>query len=109
MKKIDYFLLIFVFCALAVIIYDSDVRFGFLIRILLAFIILCLFLYSKIKPFKSNLSPNLKKFYLYIDFVFDKIFNFMGKFLKPVVIGTNLSIDISQIILLIILLILILL
>jgi hypothetical protein len=71
--------------------------------------VLCLFLYTKIKPVKNNLTPRLKKAYSIIENFFDKVFNFMGKIIKPVAIGTNVSIDISQIIILIILLILLLL
>ncbi len=67
------------------------------------------FLYTKIKPVKNNLTPNLKKIYELIELFFDKVLFFMGKYIKPISIGTNLSIDISQIVLLIVLLILILL
>jgi hypothetical protein len=78
-------------------------------NLILAFTILCLFLYTKIKPVKNNLTPNLKKIYELIELFFDKVLFFMGKYIKPISIGTNLSIDISQIVLLIALLILILL
>ena len=109
MKKTDYFLLIFVFGSLLLILFSSQIKIGLIFRFLLALVILCLFLYTKIKPVKNNLNPSLKKAYLYIEVFFDKLFNFMGKIIKPVVIGANVSIDISQIIILIILLILLLL
>lgn len=109
MKKIDYFLLVFIFGSLLIFGFSNEIKIGFLIKFIIAFIILCLFLYTKIKPVKNNLSPNFKKTYSIIELFFDKIFSFMGTFIKPVGIGTNISIDISQIILLILLLIFLLL
>ena len=78
-------------------------------KLILAFTILCLFLYAKIKPVKNDLMPNLKNKYEFLELFFDKVLFFMGKYIKPMSIGTNLSIDISQIVLLIALLILMLL
>jgi len=109
MKKTDNFLLIFVISSLLLIVFSSDIKIGAIFRFLLALVVLCLFLYTKVKPVKNSLTPRLKKAYTIIEIFFDKIFNFMGQIIKPVAIGTNVSIDISQIIILIILLILLLL
>lgn len=109
MKKIDNFLLIFVISALILIVFSSEIKIWAIFRFLLALVVLCLFLYTKVKPVKNSLNPRLKKAYTIIEIFFDKIFIFMGKIIKPVLIGANVSIDISQIIILIILLILLLL
>jgi hypothetical protein len=109
MKKTDYFLFTFITGSLILFVFSSEIKIGLIFRFILALVILCLFLYTKIKPVKNNLNPSLKKAYSYIEIFFDKLFNFMGKIIKPIVIGTNVSIDISQIIILIILLILLLL
>jgi hypothetical protein len=109
MKKTDYFLLTFVLGSLILFVFSGEIKIGLIFRFILALVVLGLFLYTKVKPVKNSLTPNLKKAYSIIEIFFDKVFNFMGQIIKPVAIGTNVSIDISQIIILIILLILLLL
>jgi hypothetical protein len=109
MKKLDYLLLIFVLSTLLFYLVTSEIKILWLFKFIIAFIILCLFLYSKVKPIKNNLTSKLKKIYSLIEIIFDKFFYITRKFITPVIIGANTSIDISQIILLIILLILLLL
>jgi hypothetical protein len=109
MKKFDIFLLIFVLVSTIILLFSGEIKIGLIFKLLIAALIVCLFLYTKIKPIKGNLNPGLKKTYLFIEKYFDKFFGFLGKIINPVVIGTNVSIDLSQIIILIILLIILLL
>ncbi len=67
--------------------------------------IIGLFLYSKLLPHKDKLNQRYKGIFSFFQRVFSPVFIFLNRFFKPVQVGTGLSIDMTQLILLIILLI----
>lgn len=72
-----------------------------MIDILIYILIVGLFLYSKLLPYKDKLSHQYKGIFNFFDSLFTPIFNFMRKYIKPFQVGTGLSVDMSQIVLLI--------
>lgn len=77
-----------------------------MIKIIIYILILGLFLYSKLLPYKDKLSHQYKGIFNFFDALFTPIFNFMRKFIKPFQVGFGLAVDMSQIVLLILFLIL---
>ncbi len=73
-----------------------------LMPILLSTFIVGLFLYSKLLPYKDKLNPQYKKVFDFFNSIFSPIFNFLKNLINPFQVGTGLSIDMSQIVLLII-------
>ena len=77
-----------------------------LMPILLSILIVGLFLYSKLLPYKDKLNPQYKKIFDFFNSIFSPIFNFLKNIVKPFQVGLGLSVDMSQIVLLIIFLML---
>lgn len=77
-----------------------------LIPILINILIVGLFLYSKLLPYKDKLNPQYRKIFDFFYNIFSPIFNFLKNLVKPFQVGIGLSVDMSQIVFLIILLIL---
>jgi uncharacterized protein YggT (Ycf19 family) len=77
-----------------------------IIPILIYFLIIGLFLYSKLLPHKDKLNPKYKKIFDFFNKIFSPIFNFFKRYIKPFQVGIGLSVDMSQIVLLIIFLML---
>jgi hypothetical protein len=77
-----------------------------LFPVLISLLIIGLFLYSKLLPFKDKLNPQYKKVFDFFNSLFSPVFNFLKKRIKPFQVGLGLSIDMSQIVLLIIFLML---
>lgn len=77
-----------------------------LMPILLSILIVGLFLYSKLLPYKDKLNPQYKNIFDFFNSIFTPIFNFLKKIIKPFQVGVGLSVDMSQIVLLIIFLML---
>lgn len=77
-----------------------------LIPILISILIVGLFLYSKLLPYKDKLNPQYKKIFDFFNSIFTPIFNFLKNIVKPFQVGIGLSVDMSQIVLLIIFLML---
>ena len=75
-----------------------------LVPILLSALIIGLFLYSKLLPYKDKLYPKYRRIFDFFDRLFMPIFHLFKKIVKPFQIGVGLSIDMSQMLLLIILL-----
>ena len=73
-----------------------------LLPILLSLLIVGLFLYSKLLPYKDKLNPQYKKIFDFFNSIFTPIFNFLKNLIKPIQVGLGLSVDMSQIVLLII-------
>ena len=73
-----------------------------MINFLICVLIVGLFLYSKLVPYKDKLSQQYKRLFNFFDAIYSPIFNFMRKFIKPFQVGFGLSIDMSQIVLLIV-------
>ncbi len=77
-----------------------------LIPIFINILIVGLFLYSKLLPYKDKLNPQYKKIFDFFNSIFSPIFNFLKNSIKPFQVGLGLSVDMSQIVLLIIFLML---
>ena len=77
-----------------------------LIPVLISTLIVALFLYSKLLPYKVKLTPQYRKIFDLIDRLFVLILNFLKNIIKPFQVGTGLYVDMSQIVVLIIFLIL---
>ncbi len=74
------------------------------LKLFLNILIIGLFLYSKLLPYKDKLNPQYKKIFDFFNSIFSPIFNFLKNMVKPFQVGTGLAIDMSQIVLLIFLL-----
>ena len=68
-------------------------------------LILALFLYSKLTPYRAQLTGNYLSVFLFFDKLFQPILNILRKVAKPVNVGNGIAVDMSQILLLVILLI----
>ena len=68
-----------------------------------------LFLYSKLLPYKDKLNPNLKKGFNVFNSIFNPIFNLLKNIFKPYPVGGGVRVDMTQIVLLVLLLIILLL
>jgi hypothetical protein len=69
-------------------------------------LIVGLFLYSKLLPYKDRLDQRYKSTFDFFSKIFNPILNFLRGIFKPAQVGSGLSVDMSQIVLLIVLLIL---
>jgi hypothetical protein len=77
-----------------------------LIKIFIQILIVGLFLYSKLLPYKDKLNPQYKKIFDFFNSIFSPIFILLKNMVKPFQVGLGLAVDMTQIVLLIILLIL---
>ena len=77
-----------------------------LIKIFINVLIVGLFLYSKLLPYKDKLNPQYKTIFDFFNSVFSPIFNFLKNMIKPFQVGAGLAVDMTQIVLLIIFLML---
>jgi hypothetical protein len=77
-----------------------------LFPIVLNILIVGLFLYSKLLPYKNKLTPQYKKIFDFFNSVFSPIFNFLKNIIKPFQVGNGLFVDMTQVVLLIIFLLL---
>ena len=76
------------------------------LKILIEILIVTLFLYSKLFPYKDKLNPQYKTIFDFFNSIFSPIFNFLKSFIKPFQVGVGLAVDMTQIVLLIIFLML---
>ena len=77
-----------------------------LIKIFINVLIVGLFLYSKLLPYKDKLNPQYKSIFDFFNSIFTPIFNFLKNMVKPFQVGVGLAVDMTQIVLLIIFLLL---
>lgn len=74
------------------------------IKIFIHVLIVGLFLYSKLLPYKDKLNPQYRTIFDFFNSIFAPIFGFLKNIVKPFQVGLGLAVDMSQIVLLIILL-----
>jgi uncharacterized protein YggT (Ycf19 family) len=77
-----------------------------ILKIFINVLIVGLFLYSKLLPYKDKLNPQYKSIFDFFNSIFSPIFNFLKTLVKPFQVGIGLAVDMSQIVLLIIFLML---
>lgn len=77
-----------------------------LFKIFINVLIVGLFLYSKLLPYKDKLNPQYKTVFDFFNSIFSPIFNFLKTIIKPFQVGVGLAVDMTQIVLLIIFLML---
>lgn len=77
-----------------------------LIPIFINILIVGLFLYSKLLPYKDKLNTQYKNIFDFFNSLFSPILNFLKNMVKPFQVGLGLSVDMSQVVLLIIFLML---
>lgn len=78
----------------------------FLVRLIIELLIIGLFLYSKLAPYKDRLAGQFKGIFEFFSNLFEPILRFLKKYLKPYQVGQGLWVDMSQVLLLVLLLIL---
>lgn len=78
----------------------------YFIKIFIQILIVGLFLYSKLLPYKDKLTSQNKAIFDFFNSIFSPIFNFLKPMIKPFQVGVGLSVDMTQIVLLIIFLML---
>lgn len=76
------------------------------IKIFVQILIIGLFLYSKLLPYKDKLNPQYRSIFDFFNSIFSPIFNFLKSMVKPFQVGVGLAVDMTQIVLLIIFLML---
>jgi len=75
-----------------------------LLYILINVLIVGLFLYSKLTPYKNRLTGKYLKTFNFFEGIFNPLLNFLKKIAKPAQVGNGIAVDMSQIILLFLLL-----
>ena len=78
---------------------------GILIYYLLNILIVGLFLYSKLLPFKDKLNPNYRRVFDFFSRVFNPIFKLLKNVFTPYPVGGGVAVDMTQIVLLVFILI----
>lgn len=77
-----------------------------LIYILVNVLIIGLFLYSKLTPYKDKLTGKNLNIFLFFDRIFKPVLTFFGRLIKPHQVGTGIAVDMTQIVLLVLFLVL---
>jgi hypothetical protein len=75
-----------------------------LLILLLNILIIGLFLYSKLLPYRDKLNERYRKIFEFFNSLFGPLFNLLKGLFKPFQVGIGLSVDMTQIVLLLILL-----
>ena len=75
-------------------------------KLVFIIIILGLFVYPKLVPYKDRLMPQYRKMYNFFDSFLGPVLNFLRGAFKPLQVGPGIGVDMAQIILLLILLLL---
>ena len=77
----------------------------FIVHLIINILIIGLFLYSKLLPYEDRLTGQYKQTFSFFKSIFKPVLNLFSG-IKPFQVGTGLSVDMTQILLLIILLVL---
>jgi len=78
----------------------------YILHILINILIIGLFLYSKLLPYRDKLSGQFKSIFDIFNSLFTPLLNSLKLLFKPFEVGQGLSVDMTQLVLLIILLLL---
>ena len=75
-----------------------------IVQLFISILLIGLFLFSKLLPYKDRLNSKYKSIFNFFEALFNPILKGLRQLIKPVVVGQNLSVDVSQVVLFIILL-----
>ena len=75
-----------------------------LIKIIACFLIIALFIFSKLHAYESRILPKYKTYFDMMISILKPILNSLSRFFKPHKVGNGLSLDMTQFVLLILLL-----
>ncbi|CAA9201662.1 hypothetical protein FLACOL7796_03876 [Flavobacterium collinsii] len=78
----------------------------YFIKIFIQILIVGLFLYSKLLPYKDKLNPQYRSIFDFFNSIFSPLFNSLKTMIKPFQVGAGLAVDMTQILLLVIFLML---
>jgi len=78
----------------------------FILKILLNILIIGLFLYSKLLPYKDKLNHQYKGMFDFFSKIYTPILSGLKRFIKPFQVGQGLLVDMTQIVLLLLFLLL---
>ncbi len=78
---------------------------GILFYYLLNILIVGLFLYSKLLPFKDKLSPKYRKVFYFFNQLFNPFFKLLKNVFTPYPVGGGVAVDMTQVVLLVFILI----
>lgn len=78
----------------------------YILHILINVLIIGLFLYSKLLPYRDKLSGQFKSAFDFFSSIFTPLLNSLKSLFKPFEVGQGLSVDMTQLVLLVILLLL---
>lgn len=78
----------------------------YILKIFIQILIVGLFLYSKLLPYKEKLNLRYRGIFNFFDSIFSPLFSFLKTMVKPFQVGVGLAVDMTQIVLLIIFLML---
>ncbi len=78
----------------------------YILHIIINVLIVGLFLYSKLLPYKDKLSGQFKSAFDFFSSIFTPVLNSLKSLFKPFEVGQGLSVDMTQLVLLVILLLL---
>ncbi|TDO96605.1 hypothetical protein EV145_111105 [Flavobacterium sp. 245] len=77
-----------------------------ILKIFIQILIIGLFLYSKLLPYKDKLNSQYRSIFDFFNSIFSPIFNSLKTIVKPFQVGVGLAVDMTQVLLLIIFLML---
>jgi uncharacterized protein YggT (Ycf19 family) len=77
-----------------------------LLKLFINILIVGLFLYSKLLPYRDRLTGQFKSVFEFFNGIFTPLLNGLKSLVKPFQVGTGLSVDMTQIVLLLLLLLL---
>lgn len=78
----------------------------YILHIIINVLIIGLFLYSKLLPYKDKLSGQFKSAFDFFSSILTPLLNSLKSLFKPFEVGQGLSVDMTQLVLLVILLLL---
>ncbi|CAI2766847.1 conserved protein of unknown function [Flavobacterium collinsii] len=78
----------------------------YFIKLFIQILIVGLFLYSKLLPYKDKLNPQYRSIFDFFNSIFSPLFNSLKTMIKPFPVGVGLAVDMTQILLLVIFLML---
>lgn len=76
-----------------------------IIKLILVILIIGLFLYSKLLPYKDKLDLKYRRIFNFFNSLYQPILSFLKGLIKPFKVGNGISVDMSQVVFLLILLI----